>query len=58
MNGSTGTDADSIAGTGRGIQTALISIPERYMHSPIEVLSPRDVAHTAQLLAAFLKEVR
>ena len=58
MNGSTGTDADSIAGTGRGIQTALISIPERYMHSPIEVLSPRDVDHTAQLLAAFLKEVR
>ena len=58
MNSSTGTDADSIAGTGCGIKTALISIPERYMHSPIEVLSPRDVDHTAQLLAAFLKEVR
>lgn len=58
MNSSTGTDADSIAGAGCGIKTALLSIPERYMHSPIEVLSPRDVDHTAQLLAAFLKEVR
>ena len=36
MNGSTGTDADSIAGRAAHKTAPLISIPEGYMHSPIE----------------------
>ena len=58
MSGSTGTDADSMAGVDGGIRMGLVSIPERYMHSPIEVISPRDVENTARLLAEFLKEAK
>lgn len=54
---STGTDADSITTTACGIRTALLSIPIRFMHHPVEVCDLRDVENTAALLAAFAKEV-
>jgi len=52
--GRTGTDADKIHFTGRGITTALVSLPLRYMHSPSEVCSLTDVEAAIELLARFL----
>ncbi|MBQ1555708.1 MAG: M42 family peptidase [Clostridia bacterium] len=55
MGGKTGTNADDIAVTAGGIPTGLISIPERSMHTPVEVVDCDDVERTAQLLAAYIK---
>lgn len=55
MNASTGTDADSIAVTRGGVRTGLISIPLRYMHSPVECVAPCDVEQTAKLLVAWVR---
>lgn len=54
--GSTGTNADVITVSENGIKTALISIPEKYMHSPIEVVDVSDVENTAKLIACYVKE--
>lgn len=54
MGGRTGTNADSINNTGRGIKTALISVPLRYMHTGCEVISLTDIENTAKLLAEYL----
>lgn len=54
--GHTGTNADVISVSESGIPTALVSIPEKYMHSPIEVVDVTDVENTASLLAAYIKE--
>ena len=52
--GRTGTDADRMHVTGRGITTALVSLPLRYMHAPAEVCSLEDMENTAELLARLL----
>ncbi len=54
LPGSTGTNADKIAVSKSGVKTALISIPERYMHTQSEVLDPADVENTARLIAAYI----
>jgi putative aminopeptidase FrvX len=48
----TGTDADAIHLARAGIPTALVSIPLRYMHSPVEVVELDDVENAAKLIAA------
>lgn len=48
-----GTDADVIFWTRGGIPSALISLPNRYMHSPVEVVSLSDLEQIPQLMAAF-----
>jgi len=48
----TGTDADAIFTAHRGVATALVSVPLRYMHSPNELVALSDIEHTAALLAA------
>ena len=53
----TRTDADGIYLTGRGVPTGLVSIPNRYMHSPNEVVSLADVQSAARLLAAFIRRL-
>jgi endoglucanase len=53
----TGTDADSMHISRGGIATAVISIPNRYMHSPNEMISLADVANAAKLIAAFVREL-
>jgi len=55
MAGSTGTDADAITVTGTGVPTALLSIPQRYMHTPVETVDVRDVAAVGMLMAAFMR---
>jgi putative aminopeptidase FrvX len=49
----TSTDADVLQISRSGIPTGLVSIPLRYMHSPVEMVDLRDVEATAELLAAF-----
>lgn len=55
MNGRTGTDADQISINRGGVITGLISIPQRYMHTPCEVLDMEDIKYTGQLLAEYIK---
>ena len=54
MGSRTGTDADAITIAGSGVPTALLSVPQRYMHTPVEVVSLQDIEATAQLMAAFI----
>jgi endoglucanase len=54
----TGTDADSFFKLNGGIATSVISIPNRYMHSPNEVVSLSDLENTAKLIFEFLKKIK
>lgn len=53
----TGTDADAIYNSLRGIPTGLVSVPNRYMHSPNEMVSLEDLERAAKLLAAFARRL-
>jgi putative aminopeptidase FrvX len=53
----TATDADAIHLSRAGVATGLISVPNRYMHSPNEVVSRSDLEQAARLLAAFVREL-
>lgn len=53
----TSTDADHIFTAHRGVATALVSVPLRYMHSPNEMVALDDLDRTARLLAAFCRQV-
>ncbi|MCZ6856759.1 MAG: M20/M25/M40 family metallo-hydrolase, partial [Gemmatimonadetes bacterium] len=55
--GSTGTDADSIHTAHRGIATGLVSVPNRYMHSPNEMVDLQDLENAAKLLAGFARRL-
>jgi endoglucanase len=48
----TGTDADAVHLSRGGVPTALVSIPIRYMHSPVELVQLQDVHDCARLIAA------
>jgi endoglucanase len=54
---STRTDADAIYLTRAGVPTGLVSVPNRYMHSPNEVVSVEDLMNTARLIAAFIRRL-
>lgn len=58
MGGVTGTNADQIATSRGGVETALLSIPQKYMHTPIETVAVCDVEDTGRLLAAFVKTMQ
>lgn len=47
----TGTDANVIQLTRAGVATALVSIPNRYMHTPVEMFNVRDVEGAIKLIA-------
>lgn len=53
----TSTDADAIYLSRAGVPTGLVSVPNRYMHSPNEVISLADLDATARLLAAFCRDL-
>ncbi len=53
QSSTSGTDTDVIFWTRGGIPSALISLPNRYMHSPVELVSLKDLEKIPQLLAAF-----
>jgi len=52
----TGTDANAMQLCRGGAATALVSIPDRYMHTPVEVISLNDLGGCIRLLTEFLAE--
>jgi endoglucanase len=57
-SGTSGTDTDAIFWTRGGIASALISLPNRYMHSPVEVVSLKDLEMIPKLLAGFAASLK
>ena len=57
MAGHTGTNGWHMQICREGIPTSVVSLPLKYMHSPIEVVSLEDMERTAQLLAAFVMDL-
>ena len=53
----TSTDADAIYLSRAGVAPGLISVPNRYMHSPNEMVSLHDLEQTARLIAAFVRDL-
>ncbi|MCC6694503.1 MAG: M42 family metallopeptidase [Candidatus Hydrogenedentes bacterium] len=50
----TGTDANAMQLSRGGVATGLIGVPNRYMHSPVEMVSLRDVEQCSELLAEWI----
>ena len=55
---STSTDADAIQFTRAGVATGLVSAPNRYMHSPNEIVALEDLENCAHLIAAYVKGLK
>ena len=53
LGGKTGTDADALFDTATGVPAGLVSVPSRYMHTPVETVDRGDLDATADLLASF-----
>jgi putative aminopeptidase FrvX len=53
----THTDAEAIFNAHRGVATGLVSVPNRYMHSPNEMVALADLDRTARLLAGFVRQL-
>lgn len=53
-----GTDAGNIQIAGKGVKIAVISVPSRYIHSPVSIINKIDLENTYSLLLNFLKEVK
>ncbi|MCX5757363.1 MAG: M42 family metallopeptidase [Candidatus Hydrogenedentes bacterium] len=54
----TGTDANAIQLSRGGVAAALVSIPNRYMHSPVELISLQDAENTARLIAEWIASLK
>lgn len=54
MGADSGTNGDCIAVSKAGRPTGLLSIPQRYMHTPVEVVDLKDLENTARLLVLYL----
>eukprot|EP00130_Batrachochytrium_dendrobatidis_P008549 XP_006683424.1 hypothetical protein BATDEDRAFT_93181 [Batrachochytrium dendrobatidis JAM81] len=50
----TGTDADKMRLTGKGVPVSLVSLPLRYMHSPVETASLQDIDEEIELLVTMI----
>ncbi len=57
MAGNTGTNAWRVQTAREGIATAVLSLPLKYMHSPVETLALKDLESCAALLAAFVTDL-
>jgi len=53
----TGTDANAIQLTRAGVATGLVSVPNRYMHSPCELVSLKDLENSYGLLAYAVEQI-
>ena len=51
--GTTSTDADAVYLSRRGVATGLVSVPLRYMHSPVEIVDLEDLERAVELVVAF-----
>ena len=54
MSGRTGTNADHICISKGGVKTALLSIPLKYMHTPVEVVNLTDIENTSTIIEKFI----
>jgi len=54
----THTDAEAIFNAHRGVATGLVSVPNRYMHSPNEMIALEDLDRTSRLLASFARRLQ
>lgn len=54
----TGTDADSVFRANGGIPTIVISPPERYMHTPVEMIDKNDLEEVVKLTVQFIRELK
>ena len=52
-----GTDAYAMQVVAEGIPTMVISIPLRYMHTPVELVALKDISRTGHLLAEFIAQI-
>lgn len=52
-----GTDGFATQVTAEGIPTMVISIPLRYMHTPVEMVAIKDITRTGRLLAEFIAQL-
>jgi putative aminopeptidase FrvX len=52
---SSGTDADAMIHSGAGTATGVVSIPNRYMHSPNELVSLSDLENASKIIAGFVQ---
>ena len=57
MEGGSGTNGWPMQVANEGIATAVVSIPLKYMHTPVETVELSDIEHTARLLAAFTADL-
>ena len=55
MRGNSGTDGWDIQVSREGVSTAVVSLPLRYMHTPVEVIDVEDAESIARLLAEFVR---
>ena len=56
-SGGTGTDANAMQLSRSGVATGLVGVPQRYMHTPTEVLSLEDLDNTTKLLVGFVRSL-
>ena len=57
MTGHSGTNAWRVQTAREGIATAVVSLPLKYMHTPVETLDLADLETSAALLAAFVPDL-
>lgn len=57
MEGNTGTNGWDMQIANEGIATAIVSVPLKYMHTPVEVVELGDIEDCARLLAAFAQGI-
>ncbi len=55
MGGATGTDIDHICAVRSGVACGMLSLPQRNMHTPAEMVDLRDLEWTARLIAAYVR---
>ncbi|MBI2435516.1 MAG: M42 family metallopeptidase [Candidatus Hydrogenedentes bacterium] len=58
MPRATGTDANAMQLSRGGVATALVGIPNRYMHTPVELVSLKDVVHASKLIAEWISGLK
>ncbi len=57
MEGSkTGTNADEITITRNGVRTEVVSLPLKYMHTPVEMIEISDIKSVGRLIAEYIKK--
>ena len=57
MSGLTSTNADRFAVAGEGAKSVTLSIPLKYMHTPVEIIDLNDIKYVGELIAEYIRGV-